>query len=104
MPDEKGALLTLLWKIGMVLILIWLLLRGLSPLEVVVLLIALAHALRAGGAERQEGEGPCWTPMGRRPRSRKCGRGRRGWTPRTLASRDGSPAPSAEHGKAVVRL
>ena len=29
--------------------------------------------------------------MGRRQRSRKCGRERRGWTPCTLASRDGSP-------------
>jgi hypothetical protein len=52
MPDEKDALLTLLWKVGMVLIVIWLLLRGSSPLEVVVLLIALAHALRAGGQAR----------------------------------------------------
>src|SRR4029450_11022648 len=39
----------------------------------------------------REGEGPCRTPIGRGQRSRKCGRGRRGWRRCTPRSRQGSP-------------
>jgi hypothetical protein len=46
----------------------------------------------------REGEGPCRTPMGRGQRSRKYGRGRRGWRRCTPGSRVGSPARSHAGG------